>query len=159
MGTRLRRAARAVPRADRARGAGRRRRPSGRGSRARLSPAALEGWPRTTTGVLKTGAEEIRRLAQDYPEVLPLLEVQKREKRLSTFGAALLDQVSTVTGRLHGDYALPTITGRLSAGSRTCNSCRVTPAPPSVPGPARCCLSADYGQIELRILAERAGER
>ena len=65
----------------------------------------------TDTGLLKTGADEIKRLAQDWPEVLPLLEVQKKEKRLSTFGAALLDRVSTVTGRLHGDYALPTVTG------------------------------------------------
>jgi hypothetical protein len=64
-----------------------------------LSLEAQDAWPRTDTGLLKTSADEIKRLAQDHPEVLPLLEVQKREKRLSTFGAALKDRVSTVTGR------------------------------------------------------------
>jgi DNA polymerase I len=126
---------------------------------ARLSPEALEAWPRTDSGQLKTGAEEVKRLALDYPEALPLLEVQRKEKRLSTFGAALLEQVSPVTGRLHGDYALPTITGRL-----TCRRPNLQQLPGDAraairAGPGKVFLSADYGQIELRILAELAGEQ
>jgi DNA polymerase I-like protein with 3'-5' exonuclease and polymerase domains len=85
--------------------------------------------------------------------------VQRREKRLSTFGAALMDRVSAVTGRLHGDYALPTVTGRL-----TCRKPNLQQLPPDAraavrAGPGKVLLSADYGQIELRILAERAGEQ
>jgi DNA polymerase-1 len=126
---------------------------------SRLSPEAQGAWPRTDTGLLKTSADEIKRLAQDHPEVLPLLEVQKREKRLSTFGTTILDRVSTVTGRLHGDYALPTVTGRL-----TCSKPNLQQLPGDArtavrAGPGRVLLAADYGQIELRILAERAGEQ
>ena len=107
---------------------------------ARLSPEAQDAWPRTDTGLLKTGADEIKRLAQDYPEVLPLLEVQKREKRLSTFGAALLDRVSPVTGRLHGDYALPTDHRPADLPqAEPAAAAASTPAPPSVPARARCC--------------------
>jgi DNA polymerase-1 len=124
-----------------------------------LSPAALANWPRTDgSGVLKTGADEIRRLAQDYPEVLPLLEVQKREKRLSTFGAALLEQVSVVTDRLHGAYALPTITGRLSCRKPNLQQLPADGRGAVRAGSGKVLLSADYGQIELRILAARAGE-
>jgi DNA polymerase I len=126
---------------------------------ARLSAEALEAWPRTPTGQLKIGAEEIRRLAQDYPEVLPLLEVRKREKRLSTFGAVLLEHVSPVTGRLHGAYALPTITGRLTCSKPNLQQLPVDARAAVHAGSGKVLLSADFGQIELRVLAERAGEQ
>jgi hypothetical protein len=65
----------------------------------RLSPEAMEQWPRTEkSGVLKTGAEKIKRLAQDYPEVLPLLEVQKKERK-----AALDLRCDAVRLRCRGD--------------------------------------------------------
>jgi DNA polymerase I len=126
---------------------------------ARLPQEALETWPKTPSGLLlASSAEEIKRLAQDHCEVLPLLAVQKKEKRLSTFGAALADQVSPVTGRLHGDYALPTVTGRLACRRPNLQQLPGDARAAVRAGPGKVLLSADYGQIELRILAERAGE-
>jgi DNA polymerase-1 len=74
------------------------------------------------------------------------------------FGTALLDRISPVTGRLHGNYVLPTKTGRLS-----CRDPNPQQFPPDVraairPEAGKLLLDGEYGQIELRILAERAGE-
>ena len=84
--------------------------------------------------------------------------MQKKEKRLSTFGAALLDRVSTVTGRLHGNYSLPTITGRLSCREPNLQQLPADCRAAIRAGAGKVLLAADYGQIELRILAELAGE-
>jgi DNA polymerase I len=124
----------------------------------RLSEEAREAWPKTATGLLKTGAEEIKRLTQDHPEVAPLLAVQKREKRLSMFGPALSSFISPTSGRLHGDYALPTVAGRLTCRRPNLQQLTVDARAAVRAGPGKILLCSDYGQIELRILAERAGE-
>jgi DNA polymerase-1 len=68
------------------------------------------------------------------------------------------DLVCAATGRLHGSYFLPTITGRLS-----CRNPNVQQLPQdarrAVVAPlGRVLVVADFGQIELRIAAELAGE-
>ena len=124
-----------------------------------LSAGTLASWPRTETGVLSTKAADLKKLALDHPEVRPLLAVQRAQKRVSTFGAKLSAQVSPVTGRLHGDFFCYSKTGRLN-----CSQPNLLQLPPDarvavVAPPGRVFVDADLGQIELRILAELAGEQ
>jgi DNA polymerase-1 len=124
---------------------------------ARLPREAFVSWKRTDSGLLSTEAAELRKAGLDWPEVRPLLEVRKAEKRLETFGSSLIGMVSEATGRLHGDYFLPTKTGRLSCR-------RLQQLPPDarraiVAPEGRTLVIADLSQIELRIVAELAGEQ
>jgi DNA polymerase-1 len=122
----------------------------------RLPDKALEEWKRSPTGLLSIGATELKRMALEWPEVRPLLAMRKAEKRISTFGQPLIDMVVPETGRIHGDYFLPTVTGRL-----TCR--RLQQLPPDArdavrPATGKVLLVADFSQVELRTIAELAGE-
>jgi DNA polymerase-1 len=124
----------------------------------RLPPEALAAWKRTPSGVLSTEAAELTRMALAWPEVRPLLEVRKAEKRIDTFGQSLLDLLVPATGRLHGDYFLPTVTGRLS-----CRRPNLQQLPADVrvaveAPPGSVFIKGDLNQVEMRIGAERAGE-
>ena len=80
--------------------------------------------------------------------------MRRAEKRIDTFGAGLSDMVVLATGRLHGDYFVPTKTGRLSrAGHPIYNSFRPMPGALSRRRDGRVLLAADFSQIELRILS------
>jgi DNA polymerase family A/3'-5' exonuclease len=81
---------------------------------ARLPAEAIATWARTRTGLLSVEAAELTRMALEWPEIRPLVAVRKAEKKLTTFGQSLLDMIEPSTGRLHGDYFLPTVSGRLS---------------------------------------------
>jgi DNA polymerase I len=123
----------------------------------RLPEQALGDWKRSPTGLLSIGAAELKRMALEWPEIRSLLAMRKAEKRISTFGP-LANLVAPATGRLHGDYFLPTITGRL-----TCRRPNLQQLPPDARDAIRApagwrLVVADFGQIELRILAELAGE-
>ncbi len=125
----------------------------------RLSAEALETWERTPTGLLATGADELKRMALDWPEIRPLIALRAAEKRIATFGQKLIDQIVPATGRLHGDYFLPTVTGRLS-----CRRPALQQLPPEVRANVKApighvFLKADLNQIEMRIGAERGRRR
>ena len=124
----------------------------------RLPAKALEGWKRTPSALLSTESAELRKAGLDWPEIRPLLEVRKAEKRLEAFGTSLSDMVSKVTGRLHGDYFLPTKTGRLSCARPNLQQLPSDARRAVVAPDGRVLLVADFGQIELRIVAELAGE-
>jgi DNA polymerase-1 len=124
----------------------------------------LPGGRKTATGAWSTGADVLEDLA-DQGHALPerLLEWRQLQKLKSTYTDALPGYVNAETGRVHTSYALAsTSTGRLSSNEPNLQNIPVRNemgrkirqafiAPPS-----RLLISADYSQIELRLLAHIA---
>jgi DNA polymerase-1 len=119
---------------------------------------------RTKTG-WSTDANVLERLEHDHPVVSLVLEHRTVSKLLSTYVEALPALVEPETGRVHTDFnQAVTATGRLSSSNpnlqnipvRTGFSRRIRRA--FLPQEGWRLLSADYSQIELRILAHLSGE-
>jgi DNA polymerase I len=116
---------------------------------------------RTRTGQASTGAEVLEELRGVHPVVDLVLEYRHMTKLKSTYVDALPLMVNQETGRVHGSFnQTVAATGRLSSTDpnlqnipiRTDLGKRVRRA--FVTGsPDTCLLSADYSQIELRVLA------
>jgi DNA polymerase-1 len=125
----------------------------------------LPGGTRTKTGQWATGAKVLEELAEQGHE-LPqkILDWRQVSKLRSTYTDALPNHVDPQTKRVHTSYALAsTTTGRLSSSEpnlqnipiRTEEGRKIRRAFVADDG---CKLvSADYSQIELRLLAEIAG--
>jgi DNA polymerase-1 len=124
----------------------------------------LPGGTRTKTGQWATGARTLEDLAeQGYELPAKILEWRQVSKLRSTYTDALPDYVNPQTHRVHTSYALAaTPTGRLSSSEpnlqnipiRTEEGRKIRRAFIAADG---CKLvSADYSQIELRLLAEIA---
>jgi len=104
-------------------------------------------------------------LAEDYPLPAKLLEHRSLAKLKSTYTDKLPRMVNARTGRVHTNYAQAVaVTGRLASNDpnlqnipvRTAEGRRVREAFIAAPG---CVLvSADYSQIELRIMAHISGD-
>ncbi len=119
---------------------------------------------RTKTG-WSTDANVLERLEPDHPLIPLLIEHRGLSKLLSTYVDALPQLVEAETGRVHTDFnQAVTATGRLSSSNpnlqnipiRTDFSRRIRKA--FLPQEDWLLLSADYSQIELRILAHLSGE-
>jgi DNA polymerase I len=125
---------------------------------------SLPGGRRTKTGAWSTDAdilEELAALGHDLPA--RVLEWRQVSKLKSTYTDALPTYINPTTGRVHTSYALAsTTTGRLSSNEpnlqnipiRTEEGRRIRRA--FVAPEGRCLVSADYSQIELRLLANAA---
>ena len=125
----------------------------------------LPGGTRTKTGQWATGARMLEELAEQGHE-LPqkILDWRQVSKLKSTYTDALPGFVNPTTHRVHTNYALAsTTTGRLSSSEpnlqnipiRTEDGRKIRRAFIATPGHKL--VSADYSQIELRLLAEIAG--
>jgi DNA polymerase-1 len=125
---------------------------------------ALPGGSKTKTGQWSTGARELEELAEQG-HALPrkILDWRQVSKLRSTYTEALPTYVNPVTHRVHTSYALAaTSTGRLSSSEpnlqnipvRTEDGRKIRKAFVATPGMKL--VSADYSQIELRLLAEIA---
>ena len=119
---------------------------------------------RTKTGY-STDATVLEKLEQDHPVVPLVLEHRVLSKLKSTYVDALPQLVEAETGRVHTDFnQAVTATGRLSSSNpnlqnipvRTKFSRRIRKA--FLPQDGWKLLSADYSQIELRILTHLSGE-
>ena len=119
---------------------------------------------RTKTG-WSTDATVLERLEADHPVVPLVLEHRVLSKLRSTYVDALPQLVEVETGRVHTDFnQAVTATGRLSSSNpnlqnipiRTEFSRRIRKA--FLPQENWKLLSADYSQIELRILTHLSGE-
>ena len=120
---------------------------------------------KTANGVPSTDEEVLTRLAQDYPLPAKLLEHRSLAKLKSTYTDKLPRMVNERTGRVHTNYAQAVaVTGRLASNDpnlqnipvRTAEGRRVREA--FVAEPGHVLLSADYSQIELRIMAHISGD-
>ena len=115
---------------------------------------------KTPSGAPSTDEEVLERLAADYPLPKTLLEYRALTKLKSTYTDKLPRMVNPATGRVHTNYAQATaVTGRLASTDpnlqnipvRTPEGRRIREAFIAPPG---CVIvSADYSQIELRIMA------
>ena len=119
---------------------------------------------RTKTGY-STDATVLEKLEHDHPVVPLVLEHRVLSKLKSTYVDALPQLVEAETGRVHTDFnQAVTATGRLSSSNpnlqnipvRTEYSRRIRKA--FLPQDGWTLLSADYSQIELRILTHLSGE-
>jgi len=124
----------------------------------------LPGGSKTRTGQWSTGARALEDLAEQGHE-LPrkILDWRQVSKLRSTYTEALPTYVNPLTHRVHTSYALAsTSTGRLSSSEpnlqnipiRTEDGRKIRRAFIAAPGMKL--VSADYSQIELRLLAEIA---
>ncbi|MEO1002567.1 MAG: DNA polymerase I [Cyanobacteria bacterium J06638_7] len=120
---------------------------------------------RTKTG-WSTDAAVLEKLEDDHPVVPLVLEHRTLSKLKSTYVDALPALMEPETGRVHTDFnQAVTATGRLSSSNpnlqnipvRTEFSRRIRKA--FLPAEGWTLLSADYSQIELRILAHLSGEQ
>ena len=124
----------------------------------RLSEDARQRWPRTESGLLAADKAAIKRMALDWSEVRPLLALRRVQTRIETFGHGLIDLVSPVTGRLHGDYSLPTITGRMSCKRPNLQNLPEDARVAVRAGPGKRLHVADLNQVELRVAVELSGD-
>lgn len=115
---------------------------------------------KTASGVPSTDEEVLAELAADYPLPAKLLEHRSLSKLKGTYTDKLPLMVNPATGRVHTNYGQAVaVTGRLASNEpnlqnipiRTPEGRRVREA--FVAPPGHVILSADYSQIELRIMA------
>ncbi len=115
---------------------------------------------KTASGAPSTDEEVLAELAADYPLPARLLEHRGLSKLKGTYTDKLPLMVNPATGRVHTNYAQAVaVTGRLSSNDpnlqnipiRTPEGRRVREA--FIAPPGHSILSADYSQIELRIMA------
>lgn len=121
---------------------------------------------KTAKGGISTNEAVLEQLAPDYP--LPKIILQNRSlaKLKSTYTDKLPEMISPRDNRVHTTYAQAVaITGRLASNNpnlqnipiRTAEGRRVRRAFTAPPGSV--IVSADYSQIELRIMAHLSGDK
>jgi len=115
---------------------------------------------KTPGGAPSTDEETLALLALDHPIARAILDYRGMAKLKSTYTDKLPQMVHPVTGRLHTSYSQATaVTGRLSSAepnlqnipARTAEGRRIREA--FIAPPGHVLVSADYSQIELRIMA------
>ncbi|HEX7558200.1 MAG TPA: DNA polymerase I [Usitatibacter sp.] len=120
---------------------------------------------KTPSGAPSVDEEVLEKLAQDHPICVALLEHRGVAKLKSTYTDKLPRMVHAKTGRVHTNYAQAVaVTGRLSSTDpnlqnipvRTAEGRRIREAFIAPPGSK--IVSADYSQIELRIMAHLSGD-
>jgi len=120
---------------------------------------------KTASGAPSTDEDVLQELAADYPLPAKILEHRSLSKLKGTYTDKLPQMVNPATGRVHTNYAQAVaVTGRLASNDpnlqnipiRTPEGRRVREA--FVAPPGHVVLSADYSQIELRIMAHISGD-
>jgi DNA polymerase-1 len=120
---------------------------------------------KTPSGTPSTDEEVLAKLAEDYPLPKILLDYRGLSKLKSTYTDKLPKMVDPRTGRVHTNYAQAVaVTGRLASNEpnlqnipiRTAEGRRIREA--FIAAPGNVLVSADYSQIELRIMAHISGD-
>ena len=120
---------------------------------------------KTPGGAPSTDEETLEQLALDHPIARAILDYRGMAKLKSTYTDKLPQMINAKTGRVHTSYSQATaVTGRLSSSDpnlqnipvRTAEGRRIREAFIAPPGSV--IVSADYSQIELRIMAHLSGD-
>ncbi len=120
---------------------------------------------KTPSGTPSTDEEVLQKLAENYPLPKILLDYRGLSKLKSTYTDKLPKMVNPDTGRVHTNYAQAVaVTGRLASNDpnlqnipvRTVEGRRIREAFIAPAGSV--IVSADYSQIELRIMAHISGD-
>ena len=120
---------------------------------------------KTPSGTPSTDEEVLQELALDYPLPKILLEYRGMAKLKSTYTDKLPKMVNRRTGRVHTSYSQAVaVTGRLASSDpnlqnipiRTAEGRRIREA--FIAPAGQRIVSADYSQIELRIMAHLSGD-
>jgi len=124
----------------------------------------LEGGTKTKTGAWSTGADVLEDLAlKGVPLARTIVDWRQLTKLMGTYTNALPEYMNARTGRVHTTYSQHSVlTGRLSSNDpnlqnipvRTEDGRKIRTA--FVAAPGKILISADYSQIELRVLAHIA---
>jgi DNA polymerase-1 len=118
---------------------------------------------KTPSGAPSTDEEVLQKLAEDYPLPARILDYRSLAKLMSTYIEKLPRMADPKTGRVHTSFSQATaVTGRLASSDpnlqnipvRTEEGRRIREA--FIPAQGCKLLSADYSQIELRIMAHIA---
>src|SRR5262245_23943402 len=121
---------------------------------------------KTPSGQPSTDEDSLAELALDHPLPRLILEHRALSKLKSTYTDKLPKSINPASGRVHTTYSQTTaVTGRLSSNEpnlqnipirtpagRRIRECFIAPAGSSI-------VSADYSQIELRIMAHLSGDQ
>ena len=126
---------------------------------------SLEGGKKGKSGAYATGADVLEGLAaQGHDLPARVLDWRQLSKLKSTYTDSLLEHINPETGRVHTSYSMTgASTGRLSSNDPNLQNIPVRTEEGRnirrafVAEKGHMLLSADYSQIELRILAHIAG--
>ena len=118
---------------------------------------------KTKSGQYSTSEEVLEKVAWMSPIVGKILEYRQIKKLLSTYLNALPGQINMQTGRIHTNYnQTVTATGRLSSSSPNLQNIPIRDEMGRdirrafIPSEGNLFFSADYSQIELRLVADFA---
>ena len=121
---------------------------------------------KTKTGLYSTGEEVLEKLRSKHPIVDKLLDYRRVKKLLSTYIDALPERVDPATGKIHTSFnQTVTSTGRLSSSNPNLQNIPVREELGreirkafTADDAESVFFSADYSQIELRIMAHFSGD-
>ena len=120
---------------------------------------------KTKTGQYSTSEDVLEKIRSKHPIIGKILDYRGLKKLLSTYIDALPQLISPVTGKLHTSYnQTVAATGRLSSTNPNLQNIPIRDAQGKeirkafIPDADSLFFSADYSQIELRIMAHLSGD-
>ncbi len=121
---------------------------------------------KTKTGQYSTTEEVLEKLRNKHPIVGKILEMRGIKKLLSTYINALPELINPKTGKIHTTFnQTVTATGRLSSSNPNLQNIPIRDDEGReirrafIPDEGEIFVSADYSQIELRIMAHLSGDK
>ncbi len=123
------------------------------------------GAKRTKRGAWSTTEDILEKYAKNHPIVQLILDIRGLKKLLATYIDALPQLINPATGKIHTTFnQIVTATGRISSANpnlqnipiRTEEGREIRRA--FIADPGDLILSADYSQIELRLIADISGD-
>ncbi len=121
---------------------------------------------RTAKGAYSTTEQVLEKYAAKVPLVSLILKIRRLRKLITTYLDTLPELINPRTGKIHTSYnQTVTSTGRISSTNpnlqnipiRTDDGREIRRA--FIPDPGDVMMSADYSQIELRLIADLSGDK